>query len=221
MLTLGGCSSVRLAYNQSDTLVYWWVDRHASLTAEQKPMVKSALLELQRWHRSHQLPDYIAMAQRLRAMAERDITPAEVCAVGQEAQASYQRLLAQVEPDATRLLIQLQPSQLQSIRKRYDTTNEEWREEWLDGPAERRLRRRIELAEGRFEDFYGRLESAQRTVIQQWLSGSGYDPQLTYGERQRRQADSLQTFERIMQSGHAGAASQALLRVGRTGVSIA
>ena len=212
LLLLGGCSTLRLAYNQSDTVVYWWVDRHVDLSAEQKTLVRSALADLQTWHRQTQLPEYIALLQRVRAMAPRDITSDEVCSITQEAQASYRRLLHQIEPAATQLLAHLKPEQLRNIQRRYDLGNDEWREEWLDGSAEKRLRHRMQQATKRLEDFYGRLEPGQRERLQQWLEGTGYDPSVSYAERLRRQQDSLQTFERMRQVGGANASTQALLQ---------
>ena len=211
LLALVGCSSVKVAYNQSDSLLYWWVDRYVDLSEEQKPSVKAALSDLQRWHRSNQLPEYVALAQRIKSMAERDITATEVCAVTKDMQVSYMRLLDRIEPAATQLLVGLQAAQLRAIRKRFDATNEEWREEWLDGSAEKRLRHRVKQALGRFEDFYGRLDAPQRGVLEQWLQTSGFDAQQSYTERIRRQTDALQTFERMVQVGSASPTSQALL----------
>jgi hypothetical protein len=211
LLVLTGCSSVRVAYNQSDTLVYWWVDRYVDLTPEQKPLVKTALADLLRWHRAQQLPEYIQLAQRIRGMAERDIQADEVCAVTQDMQASYLRLLERIEPAATQLVVQLHPSQLRSMRQRYDKTNDEWREEWMDGSAEKRRRHRVKQALSRLEEFYGRLDTSQRTVVEQWISQSSFDSAQSYEGRLRRQAESLQTFERMAQIGQASATTQAML----------
>jgi hypothetical protein len=209
LLLVGGCSTLRLAYNQSDDLVYWWLDRHADFTAEQKPQVREALADLHLWHRQHQLPEYIALLQRLRSIAPRDISAEQVCTTTQEMQASYLQLLRHVEPAAARIVVQLKPEQLRKIRQRYDKINEDWREEWLDGPADKRLRYRVKQALNRLENFYGPLEPAQRDLLQQWVAGSGFDPAISYAERERRQADSLQTFQRMAQEG--GASAQPLL----------
>ena len=211
LLLLVGCSTLRVAYDQSDSLLFWWVDRYLDLRPEQKPPVKAALADLQRWHRSQQLPDYMRFAQRMRVMAERDITADEVCALTQEMQASYQRLLDRIEPAATELLVQLQADQLRHLRKRYDSSNEEWRDEWMDGSADKRLRHRIKQAQGRLEDFYGRFDTTQRNVLEHWIRSAAFDPAMNYGERLRRQTDSLQTLERMTQIGSASAVSQALL----------
>ena len=48
--------------------------------------------------------------------------------------------------------------------------------------------------------------------MNKWLSESIFDPKLSYAERQRRQADSMQTFQRMIQEGSATAQAQSMLR---------
>ena len=198
-IALSGCSTWRLAYNQSENLAYWWVDRHLDLSSEQKPLVREALADWHRWHRQQQLPQYLEFVQRAQGMALRNVSADEVCAWSRDVQGSLVQLARQIEPAATQLLVQLQAPQLRQLRERYDVGNADWREEWLDGSAEQRLRHRHKQALGRLEDAYGRLDTAQRELLLQWLSQSGYDPAMAYAERLRRQADSIQTMERLRQ----------------------
>jgi hypothetical protein len=212
LLGLSGCSTIKLVYNQSDDLIYWWLDGYADLQGEQKQFTREALTDLQRWHRQQQLPEYVTLLKRMQAMAPNDITPAQVCAVTEDMKTSFVTLLRFVEPANTKLASQLKPEQLRSIRQRFDKTNKTWKEDWLDPNAEDRLRYRIKQATNRLEDFYGHLDKPQRDVLHKWLSESIFDPKLSYAERERRQADSMQTFQRMAQEGSATAQAQSLLR---------
>lgn len=212
LIGLSGCSTLKIAYNNSDDVLYWWLDGYADLQDTQKPFTRDALADVLRWHRQKQLPEYIALLQKMRSMAPHDITPAQVCAVSQEMETSFVALLRYAEPASTRLASQLKPEQLRSIRKRYDKTNKDWRADWLDPNAEERLRYRTKQALNRLEDFYGRLDKLQRDTLEQWFSESMFDPAMSYAERERRQADSLQTLQRIAQDGQASAQTQSLLR---------
>jgi hypothetical protein len=212
LLALSGCSTLKLVYNQSDDLLYWWVDSYADLQDTQKPFVRSTLTDLQKWHRQQQLPEYIALLQEMRAMAPNDITPTQVCAMTDKMKNSFLTLLRHTEPANTQLAVQLSAEQLKSIRKRYDKTNKDWREDWLDGSDEKRLRYRMKQALNRLEDFYGRLDTPQRDVLSEWLSHSVFDARISYAERERRQADSLQTLQRMAQTGAANTTSQSMLR---------
>jgi hypothetical protein len=212
LLGLSGCSTIKVVYNNSEDLMYWWLDSYADLQGEQKQFTREALTDLQRWHRQQQLPEYVALLKRMQAMAPNDITPAQVCAVTEDMKTSFVTLLRFVEPANTKLASQLKPEQLRSIRQRFDKTNKTWKDDWLDPNAEDRLRYRIKQATNRLEDFYGRLDKSQRDALHKWLSESIFDPKLSYAERERRQADSLQTFQRMAQEGSATAQAQSMLR---------
>ncbi|MEY2678876.1 MAG: hypothetical protein RLZ00_1568 [Pseudomonadota bacterium] len=212
-MTLSGCSTIKLVYNQSDDLIYWWLDGYADLQGEQKQFTRDALTDLQRWHRQQQLPEYIALLKRMQAMAPNDITPAQVCAVTEDMKSSFIRVLRHMEPASAQLASQLTADQLRSVRKRFDKTNKTWKEDWLDPDAEGRLRYRTKQATNRLEDFYGHLDKSQRDALHHWLSTSIFDPALSYAERERRQAHTLQTLQRIAQEGPTKPESaQALLR---------
>ena len=212
LVALSGCSTIKLVYNQSDDLLYWWMDAYVDFQDNQKQFTRDTLSNLQRWHRQQQLPEYVAMLKRVQTMAPNDITPAQVCGVTEDIKSSFVTLLRFIEPEATRLGVQLTPEQLRNVRKRYDKTNKDWREDWLEGSAEKRLKYRTKQALNRLEDFYGRLDAPQREVLRQWLNESVFDATTSYAERERRQADSLQTLQRMAQAGEASATTQALLR---------
>jgi hypothetical protein len=201
LVLLSGCSALKLVYNQADEAVYWWLDSYVDLTDKQKPLAKDALRQLHLWHRQNQLPEYVALLQKVRAWAPHDIQPEQVCAVTQEIQNSFISALQQIEPDATKLVSQLSEPQLQRIRKKYDKLNQEWRGDYLDASEEKRLRNRNKQLLNRLEDFYGNLDAPQREAVQQWLKKSTFNPTISFKERQRRQADALQTFTRITHSG--------------------
>ena len=208
---LSACSTLQLAYNHSDDFLYWWVNSYVSLQDTQKPLVRQSLKDLQTWHKADQLPPYIALLQRLQHMAPNDISAAQVCSVTHEMQSSFVTLLRRIEPAATQLAMNLKTEQLAHLRQRYDTTNQDWRDEWLTPNAEDRLKHRYKLSLNRLEDFYGKLDAPQREWVRQWLMQSKFDPEQSYAERERRQADSVQTLQRIAASKDA-TANQALLR---------
>jgi hypothetical protein len=212
LVGLSGCSTLKVAYNNSDELLYWWLDGYVDLQDGQKPPIREALTDLQRWHRQQQLPEYVTLLKRMQAMAPNDITPAQVCAVTEDMKSSFIRMLRYTEPASAQLSSQLSTDQLRNVRKRFDKTNKDWRADWLDPNAQDRLSYRTKQATNRLVDFYGRLDKAQRDALQQWLSTSIFDPVQSYAERERRQADTLQTLQRIAQESNKPDQAQALLR---------
>ncbi len=61
-------------------------------------------------------------------------------------------------------------------------------------PAEL-LERRLARTVDRYEDFYGRLTDAQKTLLRQRLSASSLDARTAWAERLRRQQDMLRVFQ--------------------------
>jgi len=210
LVGLSACSTLKVVYNNSDDLIYWWLDGYADLQDSQKAFTHNALTDLQRWHRQQQLPEYVSLLKRMQTMAPHDITPAQVCAVTEDMRDSFIRVLRQIEPASAQLASQLSTEQLRSVRQRFDKTNKTWKEDWLEPNAQDRLSYRMKQASNRLEDFYGRLDKPQREVLQQWLSQSVFDPVQSYAERERRQADILNTLQRTAQTN--ATASAALLR---------
>jgi hypothetical protein len=84
LLGLSGCSTIKVVYNNSDDVIYWWLDSYADLQDSQKQFTRDALADLHRWHRQQQLPEYLALLKRMQTMAPNDITPAQVCAVTED-----------------------------------------------------------------------------------------------------------------------------------------
>ena len=209
LVLLSGCSTLKLVYNQADEAAYWWLDGYVDLTDKQKPLAKDTLRQLHQWHRQTQLPEYVALLQKVRAMAPHDVQPEQVCAIAQDMQNSFVAVLHQVAPDAAKLVGQLSTAQLQYLRKKYDKLNLEWRENYMDGSEEKRMRLRSKQLRNRLEDFYGSLDTTQREMINQSLMKSSFQPAISFEERLRRQVDAIQTFTRISQGGLSPSLAQA------------
>ena len=56
-ILLAACSSLRLAYNNADTLLYWWLDAYVDFDSAQKSEVKNDIDAFFRWHRKTQLQE--------------------------------------------------------------------------------------------------------------------------------------------------------------------
>ncbi len=206
-LLLAACSSVKLAYNNSPTLAHWWLDRYVNLEDVQSADTRRALSQLQQWHRRTELPKLADMVQRLQQHALADTTPEQVCAVFVEARQRLDALVTHAEPAAATLAVSLQPHQLAHIATRFEKTNVEWREDWMEGGADKRLDKRMKTNRERSEDFYGRLKEPQVTVLRTALERSDFDPQLVYRERVRRQQDLLQVLRQSTPHAGSGAAT--------------
>jgi hypothetical protein len=200
LFSLVGCSFVQTVYNQSHELVYWWVDSYVDLQGEQRQTVPVDLLAFQQWHRQEQLPQYILWLQTMQTMARQDVQEEQVCQMQAQFIASLDDLTRQIEPAAARLALSLTPAQMRHLRRKLNRSHEDWRREWVEGSAAERLERRVKKAVERSEDFYGRLDAAQRAALTQWVGSAGLDVAISEAERLRRQRDMLDTLQKIQDS---------------------
>jgi len=200
LFSLAGCSFVQTVYNQSHELVYWWVDSYVDLQGEQRQTVPVDLLAFQQWHRQEQLPQYILWLQAMQTMARQDVQEEQVCQMQAQFIASLDDLTRQIEPAAARLALSLTPAQLRHLRRKLNRSHEDWRREWVEGSAAERLERRVKKTVERSEDFYGRLDAAQRAALTQWVGSAGLDVAISEAERLRRQRDMLDTLQKLQDS---------------------
>jgi len=189
LLLLGGCSALRLAYNQGPALAYWWLDGYFDFDAAQATAARQALGEWFAWHRTTQLPDYAALLAQARQQIVRDLSAAEVCAWSDELRRSIERGYEHGVPALARLLVSLTPQQVDHVEQRYRRADDEFRAEHLQATPGERLAALTERTVSRAERVYGRLDQAQRRALEQDLAASPFDAPGWLAERQVRQRE--------------------------------
>jgi len=197
LLLLGGCSMVKLGYDQADLVGRWWFDRQLDLDSSQSRWLKQELQGFHAWHRQTQLPAYAELVDVVARQSIGDVTPDQACDNIDLAAEHLDTLLKQAVPLFAGLARQLKPAQLQHLKRRFADEDREWREKWLDGSNEQRLRRRVDDWEERAETYYGRLSREQRDFIVRAVQNSSWQPQLSWERRQNRQQQILLTLEKI------------------------
>jgi Family of unknown function (DUF6279) len=200
-LLLGGCSAVRIGYNQAPTLGWWWVDGYLDFDAEQAPHVKEALAQWFAWHRTTQLPDYANLLAVAQAQVLQPTTPAQICRWSDELRARLAGAVAHGVPLAADLLPGLKPEQLAHLERRLRKSNREFEEDHLQQDAEERMQASVKRTIDRAESLYGRLDERQRQLIASALTASPFDAGLWFTERKAAQADMLQTLARLTAGG--------------------
>lgn len=191
LLMLAGCSAVQTGYNNAPTLLYWWLDGYIDFEDAQDRPVRDSLEALHNWHRRQELPAYAELLQRLQRQALEAVTPEQVCNHLAQARVHLQRLGDQSAEGLARLAPTLQAGQLRHLARQFEKHNQKWRGEWLDGTPAELQERRLERTVDRYEDFYGRLSEAQKTLLHQRIAASSFDARLAWTERLRRQQDIL------------------------------
>jgi hypothetical protein len=194
---LAGCSAWRLGYNQGPLLARWWLERYIDFDDEQLPLVKEGLAQWFAWHRGSQLPDYARLLARLGEESQQNMTPEQACRWGDElrrrAVLASENLLA----PAARVVPVLQGTQLEQMQARFDKRNAEFRKKIVQPKAEDRRRESVKRTVERIEDFYGRLEPAQRQLVAASLEASPFVADAWYAERLAQQREILATLRQL------------------------
>ena len=211
-LVMGGCSAVRLAYNNAPDLTYWWLDGYFDFDGAQSLRLRNDLKNLQDWHRQSELPQLAETLKNLNTAAPQPVAPDQVCKLSTYLEERVQTVLDRAAPTAVALAPSLTVAQLDHLARALDKRNREWREEWLDGTPEQRNERRLKKLVERAEGFYGRLSDEQRALLQTQLDTSAFDASLQYREILRRQQDVLQTLRALRNSNAADIHVQAEVR---------
>jgi Family of unknown function (DUF6279) len=196
-LLVAACSSIRLGYNNADTLLLYAVDSYVDLDDEQETLARERIAELHRWHRQTQLD---AMAQLLRGMRGKlggEASAADVQAIYAEFNATMATLGERAAPDLAALALTLAPAQIDRLRGKLADDSSKARRELVRfaGPesAEQRVERSIE----RVEDWFGSVTDAQRTIIREAVARRPGGQSWWQGERERRQAELVALLQRI------------------------
>ncbi|ROZ77761.1 DUF6279 family lipoprotein [Ramlibacter sp. WS9] len=209
---LAACSAIKLGYNNIDGLAYWWLDSYLDFTDEQEGRVREDLDRLHAWHRTSELPQFIALLQAMEQAAPTDVTAAQACNFITQAQQRLEVLSERAEPAVVTLVLGLTPEQLVHLERKYEKVNEEFRKDWIRPTASEIAEKRLDKFIERSEMIYGKLDDTQRAVLRRQLQQSTFDGKRVLAERQRRQRDTLQTLRKVAGQSIPLAEARALLR---------
>ena len=197
LVLLSSCSALRLGYDNAVQLSMWRLDSFFDLNRAQSPTVRQSLDSYFDWHRRTQLPVVVGLLAELQPVMAGPVTAEVACSW-------FERARQRVDPAIDRALVQasdvlpsLTEENFQALEQRYAKNMAEMRTEYLQADATERRAKRLKRTVDRAEQLYGRLNEPQRQGIAAGLSTSIFDTEVWLTERQRRQADTLQTLRRL------------------------
>jgi len=189
-------------YNQAPSLlIFTWVNPHLDLNSEQDKQLRADLQVLHQWHRQQQLPVYADVLQKMAALAPHEVTGPQICALVDEFKETLAPLAQQMSPGIARLALKLTPAQTQRLAQQYEKDNKDYRKEWkLDASADAQLQVQTDKGIENAERLYDRLDKKQKALVKQMAKESQFDLPKSWGERLRRQQDTVSTLDRIAKS---------------------
>ncbi|MEO8134216.1 MAG: DUF6279 family lipoprotein [Betaproteobacteria bacterium] len=212
LVLLGGCSALRLSYNQADWLVYRWLDNYADFDDVQAVRVRDAITAWFAWHRRTQLPDYADLLQQIDADVSAETNAERICSLWSAVAARLERSAMHAVPAIADLAPTLKPAQIESIENRYLKKNAEFIDEFLQVDLARRAGESVRRVIRRAESLYQDLDQFQRERVERWVADSPWNPNIAFDERRRRQQDALQLLRRLAGEPVDKAAAQAQIK---------
>jgi hypothetical protein len=210
--TLLGCSTVRFAYNQGDTLTYWWLDDHIGFNQVQEPLIRGSLERYFWWHRTEQLPEISGSLQRAQQKLQAPISKSEFLILRAEFQKYAYKIADEIIPDTAKLLISLDAAQIETMQKRINKNNQKFKNEYLPKDKNKQATVRSNKIIERVEWLYGNLNSAQERKIREFLLKNPIDAEIAFQEKLRRQSEFIAICKEVQQLKLSQKATEALLR---------
>ena len=198
MLVLAaGCSSLRLAYNNGDTVLYWWLNAYVDLDRDQKGWVREDIDQLFDWHRKTQLRDYVEILRKGQRQLQGNVTQADLLADYDEIKHRTQTLLLKAAPELADLARSLKPEQIAQMEKKFKSNNDDYRKKYLSGDQEKRQQLRYKKSMEQFELWFGSFSSEQEAAIRKASDARPLDNEMWLDERQRRQRNVLNLVQKV------------------------
>jgi hypothetical protein len=191
-LLLGGCSTVRLVYNQADTVLAWTANDYFDLDATQKQAFNARLTQLLAWHRGAQLPDYARVLTDVQSRMQRTFTRQDAEWLIDAVKARYRAMTSRATPDIVDLLFTLTPDNIKALERQFSRDNQKFaREHKLHGSPDEQRRERLERTVKRIREWTGPLTPAQLERVSALNDAIPNADAMRLQDRQRRQKEFL------------------------------
>lgn len=206
---LAGCSSLKLAYNNGDTLLYWWLNGYVDLTSEQKDTVKDDIDRLFQWHRKTQLQDYIQILQTAQRQLTAGPSQADLQNDYDDVKKRTEALLLKATPELAELTRSLQPEQIATLERKFAANNSEFRKKNMRGDKEAQQRYRFKKSMEQFELWFGNFTHDQEAQIRKASDARPLNNEIWLDERTRRQNNILALARKVQSEKLSKEATQA------------
>jgi hypothetical protein len=165
MLAVTACSSVRFAYNQGDTLLYWWLNAYIDLDSEQSGPVKEDIDALISWHRKTQLKDYSQLLANAQRQLNGPVTLADLKGNYREIKARTELLAFKALPELADLALSVKPEQIANIEEKFAKNNDTYRKKFIKISDEKKQVQRYKKSMEQFELWFGSFSDAQEAAL--------------------------------------------------------
>lgn len=185
IIVLSGCSS-KLAYNNLDWLIYWYMDDYIELTTKQETVFDHHLESWIDWHRDTELTRYVSQLETLKSeLANGQLTEQSINQHFEQASTHWIRVREKISPEIAAMAKTLSDEQVIHLFAALEADNKEKEAEYLEDSAQseqEKAEERLEDITEDVEDRIGSLSEPQRAIVAQYAPqfASTYQDWLAY-----------------------------------------
>jgi uncharacterized protein YeaO (DUF488 family) len=198
VILMSGCST-KFAYNNLDWLAYWYIDDYIELTSEQEEAVDIKLQQWLSWHKSEELPKYLAHLSELSEdIRSQSISMARMDYHQDKAAEHWLRLKTRIVPDLVTLAPLLNEQQIEDMFAEIDKQNEEEAEERAERQEKSEAKRKkdgIKRNKKNLKKWLGALTPEQDRLIENMYGQYHRNGALWQAYRERYQAELKGLFK--------------------------
>jgi hypothetical protein len=188
---VGGCSTLRFAYENADTYVRWKAGSYVTLEGQDGDALDDRIDEFHSWHRKNELPKYAVLARDALKRFDAGLSRQDLVwgydSLRVQARESLRKGAQLVAP----LLDRLTPEQIAQIERRFAEDNRQFFRENLRGSERERRAKRATYVVQRLEDWVGTLSQAQIERVREYAARAPMADELRDRDRKRLQQDVL------------------------------
>ena len=188
---LGGCSSLRFAYDNADAYARWRIDSYVTLQGEEADALDEKIDEFHAWHRRHELPKLAGLATQASQRFANGLSPADMVwgydSLRTRVSASLRKGAELIAP----LLDRLTPEQVAQIERRVAEENRKFSRSNLRGTERERREKRAKMVVDRLEDWVGKLTQGQVERVREYSARAPMTDELRDRDRKRLQRDVI------------------------------
>jgi hypothetical protein len=188
---LGGCTALRLAYDNADTYLLYRANGYLDLDGKSSDELDERIDEFFAWHRKNALPQYARISQEAAKRLDDGLSREDLVWGYDSLVANARQSLRVAAERIAPILDRLTPQQVAHMEKRFAEDNRKFAREYLRGNEQDRRKRRAKRLEERLEDWVGSLSNAQLEKVKQFSERTPLYDELRERDRKRLQGELL------------------------------
>ena len=190
-LAAGGCSTLRVAYDNADVYLRWKADTYVDFTGDEADELDDRIEEFHAWHRRNALPKYGHLAQEAGQRFEDGLSRDDLKWGYDSLRGQARESLRKAGELAAPMLDRLTQEQVAQIERRFAEENRQFQRDFLRGSERDRRRKRAKFVTDRLEDWVGKLSQTQAERVREYAERMPLVDEMRDRDRKRLQSDIL------------------------------